>query len=224
MLPDARQRLLNGQSSREKQAVDGFRNVVRDVHDARPVTSKGAKTVRHTGEAYEFEAPEYIQAEELAAFPHDLEPNLDLRDLNWDENDTQQERDFELANQPQDELPIAVPQVPTPRRRTPVRQMPHHAAPQQQHARVASLLSHGGLARLLVVLVILIGMAAAISWQWSAIAEFYHFLSHSERKSQIPTSRGSRPMQQKFSARVLQERVDGQAGEPAAPSIPPNGG
>lgn len=73
-----------------------------------------------------------------------------------------------------------------------------------------------------MALIILAGMVAVISWQWSAIAEFY-FLRRSEWKPQT-TSHETRPTQPKFSGRVPQEQDSGQVPGTAAPSVPRNGG
>jgi hypothetical protein len=44
--------------------------------------------------------------------------------------------------------------------------------------------SYGGIVRLLLVLVILAGAVAAISWKWSVITELYQFFSYTETKPQ----------------------------------------
>ena len=57
-----------------------------------------------------------------------------------------------------------------------------------------------------MALIILAGMVAVISWQRSAITEFYYFLRRSEWKPQT-TSHETRPTQPKFSGRVPQEKA-----------------
>jgi hypothetical protein len=225
VLPDDRKRLLHGRSLSEKQGVKGFRDVVDERHNPGLVTGKGAKAVRQTSEAYELEARQYQPNEDPAASSQKSEPHLDLQDLNWVEYDMRHERDLEPAYEPEHEQPLALPHGPYPSRRAaPVRHTQRHAAPEGEYGRRAATLSYGGLARLLMALIILAGMVAVISWQWSAITEFYYFLSRSEWKPQSPTSYETRPTQPKFSGRVPQEQGSGQAPGTAAPSVPPNGG
>ena len=178
--------------------------------------------MRQTSEAYELEAPQYQPNEDPAASSQKLEPHLDLQDLNWVEYDMRHEQDLEPAYEPEHEQPLALPHGPYSRRAAPVRHTQRHAAPEGEYGRRAGTLSYGGLARLLMALIILAGMVAVISWQWSAIAEFY-FLRRSEWKPQT-TSHETRPTQPKFSGRVPQEQDSGQVPGTAAPSVPRNGG
>ena len=71
--------------------------------------------------------------------------------------------------------------------------------------------------RLLVVLIILAGVVATISWQWSAITEFYQFLSQTGSKPQTQVSHETPSAQSKFSGRVPQEQGTGQAPGAAVP-------
>jgi class 3 adenylate cyclase len=105
-------------------------------------------------DAYEEEAPQY-PAEEPAASSHKFEPHLDSEDVNSVDSDTWQERDLELAYEPEEE-----------------------------YERTRPALSYGGLVRLLVVLIILAGVVAMVSWQWSVITEFYQFFSHTGTRLQ----------------------------------------
>jgi class 3 adenylate cyclase len=224
VLPDDRKRLLHGRSLSEKQGVKGFRDVVHERHNPGLVAGKGAKAERQTSEAYELEAPQYLPNEDPTASSQKLEPHLDLQDSNWDEYDMRHERDLEPAYEPEHEQPLALPQGRYPSRRAaPGRHTQRHAAPEGEYERRAAALSYGGLARLLMTLIILAGMVAVISWQRSAITEFYYFLRRSEWKPQT-TSHETRPTQPKFSGRVPQEQGSGQAPGTAPPSVPPNGG
>jgi class 3 adenylate cyclase len=221
VLPDDRKRLLHGRSLSEKQ---GVRDVVHERHNPGLVAGKGAKAGRQTSKAYELEAPQYLPNEDPTASSQKLEPHLDLQDSNWDEYDMRHERDLEPAYEPEHEQPLALPQGRYPSRRAaPVRHTQRHAAPEGEYERRAAALSYSGLARLLMALIILAGMVAVISWQRSAITEFYYFLRRSEWKPQT-TSHETRPTQPKFSGRVPQEQGSGQAPGTAAPSVPPNGG
>ena len=69
------------------------------------------------------------------------------------------------------------------------------------------------------MLIILAGVVAAISWQWSAITGPYQYLSHIGSKPQTQQAGHETPsVQPKFSGRVPQEQRAGQAPGAAAPS------
>jgi hypothetical protein len=178
VLPSARERLLRGWSSLKKQGVKGFRNVVGELHDLGAATAKTAQTARQTREAYEPEAPQYPPAtEEPASGTHRFQPHLEAEDLNSVDYDTRQ-RDLELAYEPDDE--------PSPVQAPPTRYTSRSAAAsaEEEHEGKRPSFSYGGLARLVVLLIILAGVGAAISWQWSAITGLYQYLSHIESKPQ----------------------------------------
>jgi len=190
VLPSARERLLRGWSSLKKQGVKGFRNVVGEVHDLGAATAKTAQTARQTREAYEPEAPQYPPAtEERASGAHRFQPHLEAEDLNSVDYDTRQ-RDLEPAYEPEDE-PSSVQAPPT---------------------------SYGGLARLVVVPIILAGVVGAISWQWSATTGLYQYLSHIGSKPQTQQAGHETPSAQpKFSGRAPEEQSAGQPPGAAAP-------
>ncbi len=70
--------------------------------------------------------------------------------MNWVEYDTRQERDLEPAEEPEDKRPIAVSAVGHATRSA--------LPPEDEYERRVAPLSHGVLARLLVVLIIVAGM------------------------------------------------------------------
>ncbi len=111
VLSSARDRLLSGRSSLRNQRVKGLRDVARGVHDPDTVTTEAAKAARQTREAYEPEAPQYPLAEESARSSHNFEPLLDPQDLNPVDYDTRQERDYEHADEPEDQQPVVLPPV-----------------------------------------------------------------------------------------------------------------
>ena len=178
VLPSARERLLRGWSSLKKQGIKGFRNVVGEVHDLCAATARTAQTARQIREAYEPEAPQYPPAtEEPASGAHRFRPHLEAEDLNSVDYDTRQ-RDLEPAYEPDDE--------PPPVQAPPTRYTSRSAAAsaEEEHEGKRRPFSYGGLARLVVVLIILAGVGAAISWQRSAITGLYQYLSHIESKPQ----------------------------------------
>ena len=124
--------------------------------------------MRQTSEAYESEAPQYQPNEDPARSSQRLEPHLDLQDLNWVEYDMRHEQDLEPAYEPE-HGGRSVAHGPYSRRAAPGRHTQRHAAPEGEYGRRAATLSYGGLARLLMALIILAGMVAVISWKWSAI-------------------------------------------------------
>jgi len=210
VLPSARERLLSGRSSLKKQGVKGFRDVVGEVHDLGAATAKAAQTARHTREAFEPEAPQY-PPEEPSAPSHRFEPEFDPEELNSVEYDTRQ-RDLEPAYDPEDEHPVPAP---------PVRYSPRSAAAapaEEEYERKRPPISYGGMARLLVVLIILAGVVATIFWQWSAITGLYQYVSHIGSKPQTQAGHETPSAQPKFSGRVPQEQSSGQAPGTSAPS------
>jgi hypothetical protein len=170
VLPSARERLLRGWSSLKKQGIKGFRNVVGEVHDLGAATARTPQTARQIREAYEPEAPQYPPATEEPA-------SGEAEDLNSVDYDTRQ-RDLEPAYEPEDE--------PPPVQAPPTRYTSRSAAAsaEEEHEGKRRPFSYGGLARLVVVLIILAGVVAAISWQWSATTGLYQYLSHIESKPQ----------------------------------------
>ncbi len=211
VLPSARERLLSGRSSLKKQGVKGFRDVVGEVHDLGAATAKAAQTARHTREAYEAEAPPYAP-EDSAPSSHRFEPPFEPENVNSADYYTR-EPDLEPAYEPDDEEPVAAP---------PVRYSPRSAAvsapAEAEYEGKRPPLSYGGMARLLVVLIILVGVVATITWQWSAITGLYQYVSHIGSKPQTQASHETPSAQPKFSGRVPQEQNSGQAPGAAAPS------
>ena len=191
MLLDAREQLWTGWSSLEKQAVKGFRDIAREVHDFDAETAPAAQTTPQSREACEEEAA--------------VEPVLNPPDLNWPEFDMRRERDFEHAYGPEDEQRTALPQGRATR----------GTAPKGERTRRA--LAYSGLATLLVALIMVMGSAAAVFWQWSAITEFYVFLSDTGGKPQGQASHKAPPAQPKLSGRVPQQQSSAEARGIAVP-------
>jgi hypothetical protein len=164
-------------------------------------------------DAYEEEAPQF-PAEEPAASSHKFEPHLDSEDVNSVDYDTWQERDLELACEPEEEQPRAVP---------PVRHRSRSMAPADEYEQTRP--AYGGLVRFLVVLIILAGVVAMVSWQWSVITEFYQFFSHTGTRLQNRASQKTPSALSKFSDRAPQEQDTVQTlgapvpGAQAAPAV-----
>ena len=211
VLPSARERLLSGRSSLKKQGVKGFRDVVGEVHDLGTATAKAAQTARQTREAYEPEVPEYAP-EDSPSSSNRFEPHFEHDDHNSVEYDTR-EHDFEPPYETDEEPPAPAPPVRYSSRNA-VASAPAEAAYEAKRPP----LSYAGMARLLVVVIILVGVAATIAWQWSAIAGLYQYVSHIGSKPQTQASHEMPSAQPKFSGRVPQDQATAQAPGAAAPS------
>ena len=186
--PDPREQLLSGWSAMEEEAASGFREELREVHDFGAVTPAAMQTAPQTGERYEEE---------------EIEPIVDPHDLYWFKLDTPQERDREDADGSEDQRPTRLPQVRATRGMVPEAERTGHS------------ISYGALATL-VALIMVVGTAAAVFWEWPAILEFYIFLGHSGAKqsqaghqtdSAHPQLAGRVPQQQQSSEEEPRTRV-----------------
>ena len=92
--------IVERQSSLKRQAVKDFETLTTSARQ-RPRRRKPCVSGR---DAYEEEAPQY-PAEEPAASSQKFEPHLDSEDVNSVDYDTWQERDLELAYEPEEEQP-----------------------------------------------------------------------------------------------------------------------
>jgi hypothetical protein len=182
VLLDPREQLLSGRSSLEKRSVKGFRDIVREVHDFATVPSRTLQAAPPTREPYQQEA---------------IEPILDPHDLYWFELDTPQQREREDAYAPDDERLTRLPQV--------------HATRDTAAERTRRSPSYGGLATLLMALIIVVGAVGAVFWKWSTISEFYGFLSHSGGRPQSQASHTTASAQFKLSGRVPQQQSSADA-------------
>jgi hypothetical protein len=137
----------------------------------------------------------------------ELEPDLEEEDLDSADYDTQHEHDLEPAYGRNDEQRVAAPPATHARRRT---------SRNEEHKRKRASLSY--LTRLLVVLLILAGLVAAVSWQWSTVAHLYQFLGRLGQQLQKQVSGDNPSAKPEFWPRVRQEQAGGQALGTAAPA------
>ena len=160
---------------------------------------KAPRAVRPPRDPYEPEELRHRPVIESAPTFPELEPDLEEEDLDSADYDTQHEHDLEPAYGRNDEQRVAAPPATHARRRT---------SRNEEHKRKRASLSY--LTRLLVVLLILAGLVAAVSWQWSTVADLYQFLG---RKGQLPSQvSGDNPSAKpEFWPRVPQEQASGQA-------------
>jgi hypothetical protein len=182
----------------------------RDLYqpDAGAATIKPQRVVRVPRDSYESEElryPPVIEAE--PTFP-DIELDLAQEDLESADYDTLHERDLAPAYELDDDQPVAAPPARHTQRRT---------APKEKHQKKRSSLSFGVWARLLAVLLILAGITATISWQWSTIADLYRFLGRIGQQLQNQASGDNPAAKPEFWPRVPHEQASGQAAGTAAP-------
>jgi hypothetical protein len=123
--------------------------------------------------------------------------------------DTQHEHDLEPGYELDDDQPVTAPPARHTQRRT---------APKEKHQKKRSSLSFGVLARLLAVLLILAGITATISWQWSTIADLYRFFGRVGQQLQNQVSGDNPSAKPEFWPRVPQEQASRQAFGTAAPA------
>jgi hypothetical protein len=200
-VPSARERLLSSRSPLKKRGVKDFGDVVGEVG--------AAQTARHTREAYEPAVPPNASGDSPSP-SHRFEPPEDVNSVDYHTR----EHDLEPGYVPDDEQPV--PSSP------PVRYSPSTTAAsvpaEAEYEGRGRPLSYGGMARFLVVLSILAGVVATISWQWSTITGLYQHLSDMESKPQTQASHEMPSAQPKFSGLVPQEQNTGRAPGAAAPN------
>jgi hypothetical protein len=175
VLLDAREQPLSGRSSLEKRSVKGSRDIVGDI-GAMPAPAGQTRP--------------QLQLQQLRVEEEVVEPVFDPEDFNRPEFNFC--RDFELADAPEDEPQMAFPRV---------RAKPG-TVPKDERTRRP--FSYSGLATLVVALTIVTGSVAAAFWQWSAITEFYQFLSYTGLKLQDQANRKTSSAHPKLSGRVPQ--------------------
>jgi class 3 adenylate cyclase len=101
VLFSARDRLLSVRSSRKKQAVNGLRELVGDIHDLGTTETEAGKAARQAPEKYNLRTPQYPSAEGSSQSSRELHPDADDSDpIDY----RGQERDHELDSE--DELPL----------------------------------------------------------------------------------------------------------------------
>ena len=202
--PSARSRLLNARtSSISREGLKGFRDVVNEVDDLGAASAKSAQSARDTRDSYGAASPQqFSDDDELPPLHERTEPRFDTDEADFLDDEAPHlrtlEPSYDLADEPQPHF--ARPHAPRARE------------PEEHYEEPRPPRSYRGLAKLAVVLIILAGLTATISWQWSNITGLYQFVSHMRsRPSQTAQAPAAEP---KFSGRVPQEQNPGQA--PAA--------
>jgi hypothetical protein len=185
----ARSRILSARTSPVPPAgLRTFRDTVSEVDDLGAASAKAAQSARDTRDSYGA-GRSFADDPELAPVHERAEARFDDDSDALDEDAPRTLEAFEdFADE--DEPQAARPQ---PRARQPEE---HYAEPRPPR-------SYRGLAKLAVVLIILAGLVATISWQWSNITGLYQFVAHMRSK---PTQTVQAPASEpKFSERVPQQ-------------------
>jgi SAM domain (Sterile alpha motif) len=202
-----------GRSSRKRQEIN-LRDTFDEAHGIDAATPKAPRTSRPSRDPFAPIVRRDLSVEETP--DPELEEDLDQEDLDTVDYDAGQQPGFELTYEPEDEPPLVA--APRARRMQPliapekprVAPAKPRAMPEKKQERKRPPLSSGGLARLLVVLLILGGIVAAVSWQWSTISDIYQFLGRlGENQTRVTAKSESSP-------RVAQEQTGGQAPATAA--------
>ncbi len=217
--PTARERLLSARSSApSRERTKSFRDGASEGHDRGGATAKAAQSTRDTHDSFGLVSSHPMPSGEEPAGSslHDgFQPQLDADELISPSYSSRQRRSRELA----DELQAEQPAMPPSARQPPYATMPEEPREQPRPAR-----SYRGLIKLLVVLLLLGGAAATISWQWSSITGLYQILTRHGSRQPSQTTRETPTAQPKFSGRVPQEQSGGQApgaapGSQTAPAV-----
>src|ERR1700733_86088 len=206
--PSSRDRILNARTSLiSREGLRGLRDVVNEVDDLGAASAKSAQSARDTRDSYgagssqpfgfdDDEPPQRGRAE----------PRFDSDEAELLDEDMAGRERLEPSFEADDEKPGA--QFPRPH-------SPRGRQTEEQYEEPRRPRSYRGLARLAVVLFIVAGLIATISWQWSNITGVYDFVMHMRsRPSQTAQTPSTVP---KSGDRVPQQQAAGQAPGTAAP-------
>jgi len=202
--PSARNRLLSARTSPvTREGFKSFRGVVNEVDDLGAASARSAQSARDTRDSYALPPQQLSDDDEPQ--PHDrMEPRFDTdeADLLDDAAPDMQTLDpsYDVEDEEDEETPFARPRGPRAKE------------PEEHYETQRAPRSYRGLAKLAVVLIIIAGVTATISWQWSNIMGLYQFVAQMRSR---PTQTAQAPAAEpKFPERVPQEQAPGQT--PAA--------
>jgi len=209
----ARERLLSGRtSSLSRDAVKDFRDVVGELHEIGGATAKAAQSARDTRDSYGAGSQQrFPLPDEPAATPLNdhFEPRAEAEEWSPPDYNARQARSFEPSSGDWEDEQPAMPLSARP-------QPPRSAAPAEEYEMPRPARSYRGLARLIAAVIIIVGVVAIISWQWSSITGLYHFFADSGARQSGQTTQAP-TAEPKFAGRVPQEQSSSQAPPVGAP-------
>jgi hypothetical protein len=202
--PTARNRLLNARTSPvSRDGLKGLRGVVNEVDDLGSASAQAARSARDTRDSYGSPSPQRYADDDAPQPRGRVEPRFADDDADILE-DAPQLRSLEPSYHMEDE-DAAFP--PPGARGSPREHDEHYEEPRPPR-------SYRGLARLAVLVIILGGVGATVTWQWPNIQHAYQFFSHlrarQTQSAQAPTA------EPKFSGRVPQDQGGGTAAGPSS--------
>jgi hypothetical protein len=196
--PSARSRLLNARAAPPpRDGLKGLRSVVDEVEDLGSASAQAAKSARDTRDFYGNPSPQrYADDDDLPPTRGRVEPRFTA-----DDSDVLEEAPQMRSLEPSYEMVEDATAFPRPGARGYARDHDdHYEEPRPPR-------SYRGYAQLAVVLIILAGLTATVSWQWSNITHLYQFFSHlrsrQTQSAQAPTA------EPKFPGRVPQDQGAG---------------
>jgi hypothetical protein len=209
--PSARSLLLKARTSPvQREGLKGFRDVVNDVDDLGAASAKSAQSARDTRDSYGT-TPSFTDDETPARH----EPQFNPEESSFFNDESPEAEAPDSIHQFEDEaLPPPFKQPQAKRQRETEERYREPRPPR----------SYRGLAKIAVALIVLAGLTATVSWQWSNINRAYHFFDHMRsRQTQTTPAPTAEP---KFAGRVPQDQNSGQAPgtapstqKPAGPAV-----
>jgi hypothetical protein len=193
--PSARERLLNARSPgpAKREGARSFRDAISDVHDLGGATAKAAQSARETRDLYA--APPELPTEDFEPAAHnDFGMEGDADDFSAEHYDPRSRNRGQSFNDD------GILQAP--------RQALHGpddgAEPGPRPAR-----DYRGIATIVVAVLIVVGLAILIAWQWQRISGAYHYIASIGARQPSPP-KGETASQPKFGGRVPQDQSGGQ--------------
>jgi hypothetical protein len=207
----ARGRLLSARTpSLSREGLKGFRDVVHEVDDLGSASARAAQSARETRDTYEPQ-PRRLPRDDDDA-PPAYQPELDLDDFGAHDDDSRHPQSLEQSFELDEERPF--PSQPA-RARSP--RLPGADGDYEpgRPPRTFSTSVAGGLVKLIVVACIIGSVAALFVWQWPNIK---HMVAQIGTRQPAQVTQAPAPSEPKFSGRVPQEQVPGQATNSGAPA------
>jgi hypothetical protein len=193
----ARDRLRNARTSPVQPAgMKGYRDAVDGVEELGPASARAARSARDTRDSY-------VRDDDAMPRPERIEPRFH-RDEVHDEGEAEPLHTLEDPYGEENEAAYTEEGSP----------FPEPAGPEEHFEPPRPPRSYRGIARLAVIFIVLAGLVATVSWQWSNISALYQFISHTRARQ--TTSTAPQTSQPKFPGRVPQD----QAGPGAATTTP----